>query len=134
MKTYFQANLNLDYDFGRTSYTPPTTLYLGLSTTPISRDGSGITEPSSSAGYTRVAIANDKTKFSVSNNGELYNITDLSFPESTSSWGTVTHIFITDSLSGNGNVRYYEALPSPRQVQASSTLMFRQQTLKFADQ
>ena len=130
MKTHMQANLNLDYDFGRVSYSPPTTLYLGLSTTPISQDGTGATEPSGTAGYTRVTITNDKTKFSTSSNSELYNVVDLSFPESTASWGTITHVFIADALSG-GNIRYYEALPTPRQVQPQTSLMFAQQTLRI---
>lgn len=133
MKTYYQANLNLDLDLGRTNYTPPTTLYLGLSTTPISRDGSGATEPSTNAGYTRVAITNDKTKWSASSNGELFNISAIEFPESTNTWGTVTHYFFSDSQTG-GNIRFYEAFSTPRQIQANSTVMFKPQTLKFSDQ
>lgn len=133
MKTYYQANLNLDSDLGRTSYTPPTTLYLGLSTTPISRDGSGATEPSASAGYSRVAITNDKTKWGNASNGELFNVASIEFPESTNAWGTVTHYFFSDAQTG-GNIRFYEAFSTPRQIQANSTVMFRPQTLKFSDQ
>lgn len=133
MKTYYQSNANIDNDFGRVSYTPPTILYLGLSTTPIARDGSGITEPSASTGYSRVAIQNTKTSFTNAVNGELSNSIDISFPESTGSWGTITYIFLSDAATG-GNIRYYEALSSPRQVQPNSTIMFRQQTLKFSDQ
>lgn len=130
MQTHYQANLNLDYDFGRTSYSPPTTLYLALSTTPIAQDGTGCTEPSSTVGYQRVAVSNDKTKWSTANGSELYNAVDLSFPESTGSWGTITHVAIYDSATG-GNVRFYEALPTPRQVQPQTSLMFAQQTLRI---
>ena len=35
----------LDHIFGGPDYTRPATLYIGLSTTPINDDGSGITEP-----------------------------------------------------------------------------------------
>lgn len=130
MKTHYQANLELDYNFGRTSYSAPTTYYLALSTTPISQDGTGLTEPSSTTGYKRVAIANDKASFSQASGSELYNIKDISFPETTASWGTITHIAFIDAAT-DGNIRYYEALPTPRQVQPQTSLMFAQQTLKI---
>lgn len=133
MKTYYQSNLELNQSFGRESYTPPTTWYLTVSTTPISPDGTGLTEPSSSAGYTRVIVANDKTNFSQASNAEIHNLKDISFPESTASWGTITHVAITDSATG-GNIRFYEALPTPRQVQPQTSLMFAQQTLKIKTQ
>jgi hypothetical protein len=128
MKTTYQANVSLDYDFGRTTYTPPTTWYVGLSTTAV--DMSGVaTEPSLSSGYSRVAVTNDKTKWSNASNMELYNTVDITFPEATSSWGTVTYVALFDSATG-GNMRFYEALPTPRVVQAGASLLFAQQTLK----
>jgi len=133
VKTYYQSNLELNQSFGRESYTPPTTWYLALSTTPISPDGTGLTEPSSSVGYTRVTVPNDKTNFSQASNAEIHNLRDISFPESTASWGTVTHVAIIDTTTG-GNIRFYEALPTPRQVQPQTSLMFAQQTLKIKTQ
>ena len=44
--TYYSANRILDKGFGSTNYTPPVTIYFGLSTTPIAIDGTGATEPS----------------------------------------------------------------------------------------
>lgn len=130
MKTNLQSNYDLDYNFGRTSFSPPSTWYIALSTTAIDANGNGLTEPSSSTGYARVAVTNSKTSFSASVNGELYNTVEISFPESTAAQGTITHIALCDAQTG-GNVRFYEALPSPRQVQANTTLMFAQQTLKI---
>lgn len=132
MKTFIQSNANLDFDFGKTSYNPPTTYYLGLSTTPIDRNGSGATEPSASAGYSRVAITNNKTAFSQSSNGELYNTGTIEFQESTATWGTITHYFLSDSQTG-GNIRFYEAFSTPRVVSESSSVMFRPQTLTITD-
>lgn len=131
-KTYAQSNANLDFDFGRTTYNPTTTYYLGLSTTPIDKNGTGATEPSSSTGYKRVAITNSKSSFSQANNGELQNTITIEFPESTATWGTITHYFLADSLTG-GQIRFYEAFTTPRQVAESSTVMFRPQTLTFTD-
>lgn len=130
MKTIMQSNYDLDYNFGRTSFSPPTTWYLALSTTPIDTNGNGLTEPSASTGYSRVAVTNAKTSFSTATNGQLYNIVDISFPESTASQGTITHVALVDAQTG-GNVRFYEALPTPRVVQPNTTLMFAQQTLKI---
>lgn len=133
MKTHYQANLNLNHDLGGVSYTPPTKLYIGLSSTPIQKNGSGATEPSSSMGYARVEVTNNGSSWSVSSTGEKYNLTDLSFPEATGAWGTMTYVFLSDSLTG-GNIRYYEVLPKPRLVQENSTMLFKQQTLKFKDE
>ena len=133
MKTNYQANLNLNYDLGGEGYTPPTKLYIGLSSTPIQKNGSGATEPSASMNYQRVEVANNSSTWSVASNGSKYNIIDLSFPEATRAWGTVIYVFLSDSLTG-GNVRYYEALPKPRVVQENATMLFKQQTLTFRDE
>ena len=133
MKTYYQANLNLSKDFRGVDYTQPPTLYIGLSTTPIYRDGTGVTEPSSSMGYTRVAVPTNTTSWSVATNGSLSINIDATFPEATNDWGTVTYVFLSDSATG-GNIRYYEALAKSRIVQQNATLMFRAGSLKFIDE
>lgn len=120
--TYFQANKVLDRNFGSVSYTPSATLYIGLSTTPINADGTGATEPVGN-GYTRASVANNKTSFSSAVNAVLTNLISIQFPESTASWGTITHIFISDSLSG-GNILYFDAISPTRQVQANTTVLF----------
>lgn len=131
-KTYIQSNANLDFDFGKTTYAPASTYYLGLSTTPIDKNGLGATEPSTSSGYKRVAIPNNKSSFTQANNGELKNSITIDFPESTAAWGTITHYFLADSITG-GQIRFFEAFAAPRQVAESSTVMFRPQTLTFTD-
>lgn len=120
--TYTQSNKVLDFLFGNTDLVPPTNYYIGLSTTPISANGSGITEPSG-GGYERISVANNKTNFTTSANGYLNNAVQLEFPESTSDWGTITHIFIADQ-STSGNVLYYDTLTTPRQVQTQTSLIF----------
>lgn len=133
MKTNYQANLNLNHDLGGEAYTPPTKLYIGLSTTPIQKNGSGATEPSVSMGYQRVEVINTGASWSISSAGIKYNLIDMSFPEATGAWGTITHVFLSDSLTG-GNIRYYEILPKPRVVQENATMLFKQQTLTFKDE
>lgn len=120
--TTYQANKVNDYLFGGTAFTPSTTYYLGLSTTAIGSAGTGVTEPSGGA-YTRVAVTNNKTNFTVSSGGIIKNATQIEFPESTTAWGTITYVFIADSLTG-GNILYYDALTTPRTVQTATVLLF----------
>lgn len=141
MITNYQANNNLNYDFGKTTYTPPTTWYIGVSTTPINKDGTGVTEPTDKA-YSRVEIANNKTNFTVAVGGSATITKDVMFPESTEPWALVTHIFLTDSSTG-GNIRFYDALDNEEEilgqtvkgkiVQSRSTLMFPSGELVFSN-
>ena len=71
--TYTSANSALDKFFGAANFTPPATLYFGLSTTAISIDGTGATEPSGGS-YARVAFTNNKTNWGVASNGSLTNL------------------------------------------------------------
>lgn len=123
MITNFAANKILDYNFGSSSYSIPSTWYIGLSTTSINQDGLGATEPSGS-GYLRVGVANDKsTGFSAASLSKLFNLQQVSFAESTTSWGTITYIFLSDSQSG-GNIWFFEALNPSRQVGAQTQVIF----------
>lgn len=118
----YASNKILDRNFGGTSFTVPTTYYIGLSTTAPAFDGTGITEPSGGA-YARVAMVNNKTNWSNATLGILENLTSVEFAESTASWGTITHVFISDALT-SGNMWYYEALDTSRTVADSTTVLF----------
>lgn len=120
--TYTSANAILDKCFGATNFTAPATLYFGLSTTALAIDGTGATEPSGN-NYSRVAFTNNKTNWGNASNGSLANLTAITFPESSGSWGTITHVFISDAASA-GNVWFYDALTSSRVVQSSTTVQF----------
>ena len=120
--TYYQANSVNNYIFGSTAFTPQSTYYIGLSTTAINASGAGATEPTDTA-YARISVTNNKTNWTSASNGALSNAVQFSFSESTASWGTITYIFISDSLTG-GNVLYYDALVTPRSVEANTQLIF----------
>jgi len=124
------ANKILDKNFGATDYTPPATLYVGLSTTTIGIAGTGATEPSGGA-YARVAITNNKTNFGTASNGALTNSNAITFTESTASWGTITYVFIADALTG-GNIWFFEALPAPKTVQTATTVLFSASSLTLS--
>lgn len=120
--TYYQSNRILDKDFGNVSYTTPTTLYFGLSTTAINSDGTGATEPSGGA-YARASVTNDKTNWGNAGSGSLQNLGTIQFPESTASWGTITYVFISDALT-SGNMLYFGALSPSRVVQSNTVVFF----------
>lgn len=95
----------------------PSNYYIGLSTTSPTAAGGNVSEPSTSAGYSRKLI----TGLTTSTDGTTKNSSIISFNESTSSWGTITHFVIYDAASG-GNLLMYGALSSPRVVEASTTM------------
>ena len=128
MISYTQSNKILNRYFGNVSDTVASTLYLGLSTTAINNDGTGATEPSG-GGYARVVVVNNKTNWSNASNGILSNLTELSFPESSTSWGTVSHVFLSDTIGGAPI--YFDALTTPRAVQAQTTLIFAINTIQI---
>lgn len=120
--TYSQSNKILNKDFGNVDYSVPSTLYFGLSTTAIANDGSGSTEPSGGS-YARASIGNTKTNWANASLGSLTNLTTVQFPESTASWGTITHVFISDALTG-GTMMYFGALSPSRVVQTNTVVFF----------
>ena len=127
---YIAANKILDNNLGGTANTPPANYYVGLSTTAILIGGTGKTEPSIGS-YARVAIANNKTTFTTAANGALTNGINITFTESTDSWGTITYVFLADALSG-GNIYFFEALPSSKIVQTATTVIFAASAMTFS--
>jgi hypothetical protein len=125
--TTYLNNALLNEVFGGTTYTPPETLYIGLSTTTPTTSGNNITEPSGN-GYARVAVANNTANWSVASNGQTKNGTAISFPVATGSWGTVTYFFIADAESG-GNILGYGALTTAQTVANGDTLTFAPNSL-----
>lgn len=124
MITYYQSNLILDRAYGASTWNPPGTLYLGLSTSTINNDGTGYTEPSSGYGYARVAITNTKSYWTTAASGVLSNSATITFPQSTNSWGTITYVFIADSATlGSGNILYFDVLSPSRVVQPNTTVL-----------
>lgn len=90
----------------------PTAVYLGLSTTEPSIDGTGVSEPSSNVGYERVQL----TTLSEPSDGAITNSSDISFVESIGDWGTVAYFVIYDAET-DGNLLMYEALSTSRSVE-----------------
>jgi hypothetical protein len=91
-----------------TSYTSPTTVYVGLYTSDPTDADSG-TEVSGGS-YARTAVA-----FAAPSNGVTSNSADVEFPQATASWGSVTHIGLHDAASA-GNLLFHTPLDTTKTI------------------
>jgi len=115
----YWENEILDHIFGKGSYTPPT-IYVGLSTADPTDDGSGLAEPTGDA-YARVSTL--AANWSVASSGALDNANDITFPEATGSWGTITHFALFDAATG-GNMLAHGALSASKAIGSGDTAKF----------
>lgn len=104
----------------------PSKVYLGLSSSAPDVDGSGATEPLVSAGYSRVEL----NSLDVPTNGVITNKSEISFPESSASWGTVTHFVLYDAPV-NGNLLMFNVLSQARSVEQATIVMVKAGSLKL---
>lgn len=104
----------------------PNKVYLGLSSSAPDVDGSGATEPLASAGYARVEL--DSLDIPV--NGVISNKEEVAFPESSASWGTVTHFVLYDAPV-NGNLLMFNVLSQARNVETATIVMVKKGSLKL---
>ena len=108
-------------------YSPPATLYIGLSRTSVTTftdAGTGYSEPPGN-GYARVAVANTTTNWSAATGTPTVktNATAITFPTATGAWGTITYFFIADAASG-GNILMKGQLTTSKSVANGDTLTF----------
>lgn len=80
-----------------TAFTPPATIYAGLSTA-MARRVSPPVELALSGGYARVALS--PTNFSISLVGASANMLDIVFPTPTADWKTIASIVLFDAATG----------------------------------
>jgi len=118
----YLENQLLDHVWSAAVYTPPVTLYVGLSTTDPLDDGSGITEPSGGA-YARVAVTNNATNWPAAVGGAKANGVAIQFPTATASWGVIGWFFISDAASG-GNMIGHAALTTSKTIDSGDTASF----------
>ena len=104
----YLENAVIDAVLRNTSYTSPTTVYVGLFTTDPTDANSG-TEVAGGS-YARTAVT-----FSAPSNGVTSNSADVEFPQATASWGSVTHIGLHDAASG-GNLLFHTVLDTTKTI------------------
>ena len=115
----YWENEILDHLFGKGSYMPPV-IYVGLSTTDPTDDASGLAEPSGNS-YARVATSG--ADWNTASGGTIDNANDISFPQASGSWGTLTHFALFDAASG-GNMLAHGALSISKTISSGDTAKF----------
>ena len=111
----YLRNEILDHVLKVGAYTPPTNIYVGLSTTDPS---SVITEPSG-GGYAR-ELCND---WNPSVNRQSANTNEVIFTTASANWGEIQYLFLSDALTG-GNMLAYCELSDYKTVITGRTLTF----------
>lgn len=123
LSNYLENNI-IDYILRGQTFTPPSTLYVGLFTAAPSDTGGG-TEVAGGS-YARVSIASSMvnwagtqgagtTTASSGTSGTTSNNIVISFPTPTANWGTITHVALFDA-STSGNMIIYGALSTSKTV------------------
>ena len=107
MSNYLE-NALINVTLRATSYTAPTTVYVGLFTSDPTDAGSG-TEVSGGS-YARTAVT-----FAAPSNGVTTNDADVTFPTATASWGVVGWIGINDASTA-GNLLYHSPLDTSKTI------------------
>jgi len=107
MSNYLE-NALINATLRNTSYTSPSTVYVGLYTSDPTDANTG-TEVSGGS-YTRTAVTMGSPTDGVSTNSAA-----VEFPQASGSWGTVGWIGILDA-SSSGNLLYHTALDTSKTI------------------
>jgi hypothetical protein len=107
MSNYLE-NALINATLRNTSYTSPTTVYVGLYTSDPTDGNSG--SEISGGSYARTAVT-----FGAPSNGVSTNSAAVEFPQATGSWGTVAYIGLLDA-STSGNLLYHTALDASKTI------------------
>ena len=127
--TNYTENLLLAHLFRTGTFAKPTTLYIGLATAVADAEAGTITEVTGGS-YTRVARNPLDANWNapVANNGTTANAASIQFPAATADWGTITHFFIADAITG-GNMLFAGALAASKTIATGDEVKFNASTL-----
>ena len=107
LSDYLEDKL-LDHVLRGTSYTSPTTVYMGLYTSDPGDDNSG-TEVSGGS-YARQIVS-----VTTASGGIVTSSADITFPQATGDWGTISHIGLLDALT-SGNLLMHTPLTTSKTI------------------
>jgi hypothetical protein len=115
----YWENKVLDYMFGKGSLTP-TPIFVGLSSSDPTDDGSALAEPGGN-NYARVQTS--ACNWKVASGGVLTNAGQIVFAMATGGWGTVTHFALFDDATG-GNMLAYGPLGESKTIGSGDIARF----------
>jgi len=116
LSNYLETKL-IDHVLRNASYTSPATVYAALYTTDPGEDNSG-TEVSG-GDYARQSVT-----FGAPTDGVTKNSVEVTYPEATASWGTVSYTGILDANTG-GNLLFYGGLDASKTVDTGDQFIFQ---------
>jgi len=129
----YLENKLLEHTVGKTSYTMPGTVYVGLATASPADDysGSAYELGTTGSGYSRKAAVG--TAWNSASGGTITTAAAIDFGTATADWGTVTHGLISDSPTrAAGNLLWHGALGTPKIVQSGDTFQIPAGSLKLS--
>lgn len=104
----------LNHVLRNTSYTSPTTVYVGLYTTNPGEGNTG--SELSGSNYARQPLS-----VTTSSGGIVTSSADVTFPQATGNWGTISHIGLLDAIT-SGNLLMYTALNTSKVIETDDIL------------
>jgi hypothetical protein len=116
-------NSILDHFTGKTTWTAPTSTYIGLSSTTPTKTGTNVTEPSAGA-YARVEVT--AAQWVTAASSATSNNAEKSFPQATADWlsaADLTHLVLYDAVTA-GNFLGFKALTVAKPVTNGDTAKF----------
>jgi hypothetical protein len=111
--TDYLENKIIDHMLRNQAYTPPSTVYVALFTGATDDTGGG-TEVSGGS-YARQAVT-----LGAASGGASSNTADITFPQATAAWGTITHVALMDAETG-GNMLMHSPLDESKTVNNGDT-------------
>jgi hypothetical protein len=126
--TDFLENALINHLFRGTAYTAPATWFVSLHTSACSDAAAG-TEVTGGA-YARVGVASGAGTWAAvsAGNGTTSNVSVITYPTPSASWGTVTHFALYDAASA-GNQLICQSLTTSKLINSGDTVSFAPGTL-----
>lgn len=126
LSNYLESAL-VDHIFRGTafSHTTPASFYVALYTAAPSDAGGGTEVTIGANNYARVAVTRAAGSWAATDgsNGVTSNVSAITFPTPSGSWGTVTHFGILDASSA-GNLLFHGALTVQQTINTGNTVSF----------
>lgn len=128
--TSAHAQKLLGREFGAISYTEPGVWYVGVSTTQIQPDGTGVTEPTDGM-YTRAMVTNTGTEWENTLSGKgRQNVNLIEFPRATVDWDEVVSVGLFEDDVTN-TPAYFADLQYTKLVQFNDSLVIEPSELQI---
>lgn len=133
LTNYLESGL-LNHVFRGVAYSAPATLYIGLTQSFVSGniEAGTVDEPTVGA-YQRQSYTSDSSNwiapYASGSATATHNTVAIEFPVATANIGDISGVFIADSAT-SGNILFYGALSSPRNIREGDQFVFSSGSLK----